>query len=1014
MTMIWRIQLFVALLACCEANSEGTTKDGVFVIAPSVVGVMLCVTMVLLLALCTCLEKKGFQDLNNETHDIEAQHVNVHLREGESPEVQFEPLPDVRPEWKKHYILKPSIINLNTQRPIVEVASQDSFPRGNLGYIKEIGTGWFGKVLLGEATQTNEEGQMSRTKVVVKMLRDEAFEGEEQLLQKEVSPFRELEHPHMLKVLGHCTDGNPHLVIMELCPFGDLKSYLVGHRVAEDILNERGLMLKFASEMSHGLQFLHQNDYVHRDFSTRSCQLAADLTVKIGDYGLSESLYKEDYYWTSDDEAIPIRWLAPETVNWSNNHLQLNQFTKEANIWSFGVTLWEIFEFAKKPYGNMTDEEVLDNVISSKPFLLEAPSANVKHKEKMYEVMKFCWLEPSKRPSANELFIVCNHLHTNRDTTDTISFDEKWNQLLPNQLNNVEAKIAGAIDSTPVNQELAQPEGFGNNFVTEAEVVADLGERDEPLGASNPDNPNFGNMVYVQEPQSNPSSLVGPFNENSPDICSLMPDKEQSIITNQDVRESAVTPPPREPGIKTSTPIKAREVKPKEFDNLSKDSVSSMENYATPYTEDTDSVKTADLSLEKIPEINVDSFEDNLGNLSMESLESTNKSEHKDVAEESHGASDDLKSVIASLILNEPTVENTDRQPESINKTNLSPIHGLPANDDNSQPSSANNTQDITGTSENTTFHSLQSSLSTTAGYETAKSPDALELTGTSLGDTLLSLDSTMGTLIASEDFSDNGALDLIAKHDSIEDEPSIGLLEDFDPSASPSQFTLNGSARSPFSEALGGNTPLFSTMGSHDGDELSAGLQQQEYDARLASTSTNDSLDMEEYNDALDTNKRGNYQLTYVNSFEESGELSTSFKPEDIFSAIQEEQSSREDLSDIASADSLNKSTDKLIKQQHDISDTNPPNSSNENVADSTPNTRNVNPGEVDHNQDTTKSNTNATGDIQVETQHTTVPCEDNDNATTDDENRNKIAGDGEQLANKSKEPESTKEAKA
>jgi len=36
-------------------------------------------------------------------------------------------------------------------------------------------------------------------------------------------------------------------------------------------------------------------------------------------------------------------WLAPET-------LKENTFTKATDIWSYGITLWEMFSFAKTPY----------------------------------------------------------------------------------------------------------------------------------------------------------------------------------------------------------------------------------------------------------------------------------------------------------------------------------------------------------------------------------------------------------------------------------------------------------------------------------------------------------------------------------------------------------------------------------------------------------------------------------------------------------------------------------------
>lgn len=91
----------------------------------------------------------------------------------------------------------------------------------------------------------------------------------------------------------------------------------------------------------------------------RNCLLTADLTVKIGDYGLSHGKYRvsglggpegqggwpgpwrvtpshvpqEDYFVTADQLWVPLRWIAPELVDEVHSNLLVVDQTKASNVW---------------------------------------------------------------------------------------------------------------------------------------------------------------------------------------------------------------------------------------------------------------------------------------------------------------------------------------------------------------------------------------------------------------------------------------------------------------------------------------------------------------------------------------------------------------------------------------------------------------------------------------------------------------------------------------------------------
>ena len=159
---------------------------------------------------------------------------------------------------------------------------------------------------------------------------------------------------HVVKLLGVVTRGQPTLVIMELMVNGDLKRYLRSHRPCENITNtppNLDRILQMAIEIADGMAYLSTKKFVHRDLAARNCMVAEDLTVKVGDFGMTRDVYERDYYRKGSKGLLPVRWMAPES-------LKDGVFSSYSDVWSYGVVLWEMVTFASQPYQGLSNDQV--------------------------------------------------------------------------------------------------------------------------------------------------------------------------------------------------------------------------------------------------------------------------------------------------------------------------------------------------------------------------------------------------------------------------------------------------------------------------------------------------------------------------------------------------------------------------------------------------------------------------------------------------------------------------------
>ncbi|XP_055840031.1 vascular endothelial growth factor receptor 1 [Episyrphus balteatus] len=152
-------------------------------------------------------------------------------------------------------------------------------------------------------------------------------------------------------------------------------------------------LVSWAFQVARGMDYLSSRKVLHGDLAARNILLCEDNVVKICDFGLARSMYKNDNYKKQGEAPLPIKWLALES-------LSDQVFSTYTDVWSFGIVLWEFFSLAKVPYPGMDANQTLYLKLKDGYRMEKPPYAN----EELYDIMLECWsANPESRPLFHEL-----------------------------------------------------------------------------------------------------------------------------------------------------------------------------------------------------------------------------------------------------------------------------------------------------------------------------------------------------------------------------------------------------------------------------------------------------------------------------------------------------------------------------------------------------------------------------------------------------------------------------------
>jgi serine/threonine protein kinase len=233
--------------------------------------------------------------------------------------------------------------------------------------------------------------------------------------EAEINVLCKLNHPNIVHLYGiHISQEGHKFMVFEFMNQGNLADLLRSKNKEIDVDE----LLVIAIHIVNGMCYLEENHVVHRDLALRNVLVTnaeGHYIAKISDFGLSR-LVDEGIYSLKSDSTLPIKWTAPEC-------LQYGLYDSKSDVWSFGITLWELYSYGMNPYSTMTNEEAIQRVVD-KGYRMPAPN---NCPPQIYATMLDCWkASPSERPSFMGLAQTLVQIIKPADLSDEVPMEDSY------------------------------------------------------------------------------------------------------------------------------------------------------------------------------------------------------------------------------------------------------------------------------------------------------------------------------------------------------------------------------------------------------------------------------------------------------------------------------------------------------------------------------------------------------------------------------------------------------------
>ena len=203
-------------------------------------------------------------------------------------------------------------------------------------------------------------------------------------IKREFEIMRKLNHENIVKIHDVIIDKrlNNIYFIMDYYEYGDLSHFLNKKPLKEKFCR------KYMKQLSNGLNYLLDNNILHRDLKPQNILLSKNYDIKITDFGFATYYTKDSIINTLCGSPM---YMAPEIII-------KNGYNYNSDLWSVGIILYEMIH-GYTPF----------NVLNFIDLIKEIKKKNIQIKMNVSEdcqqlIYSLCKTNPNERLSWNDFF----------------------------------------------------------------------------------------------------------------------------------------------------------------------------------------------------------------------------------------------------------------------------------------------------------------------------------------------------------------------------------------------------------------------------------------------------------------------------------------------------------------------------------------------------------------------------------------------------------------------------------